>query len=163
MARKNVILIAIHWTKTRGPRLTANWNNAECCPGCCHAKRSEWSSHANCQIKWGPIARYYDSTGKMLYRPVCTPTSHIIAKYLFTSMSACRLSVHLPWFALSVLVPLLLPLLLLLSRFCAKHRSPWNKWTVKLFVYKGSEVKFWHSVKLERVRRNLALCSPVEQ
>lgn len=39
VARKSVILIAIHWTKTRGPRLTAHWNNAECCPGCCHAKR----------------------------------------------------------------------------------------------------------------------------
>jgi hypothetical protein len=161
MALKNAILIAINWTKTRGPRFAANWNNAECCPGCCHAKPSEWSSYANCQIKWGPGARYYDSTGKKLYGPVCTPLSHIITKCLFTSMSVCRLSLHLPSFAPSVLFPP--SLVLLLFRFCANHRSPWNKWTVKLFVYKASEDKFWHSVKSERVRRNLALCSPVEQ
>jgi hypothetical protein len=37
-------LTAIHWNKTCGPPLTANWNSGERCAACRHAKRSlEWS------------------------------------------------------------------------------------------------------------------------
>jgi len=41
-ASKRLILPAIHWSKTRGPRFKANWNNGERCAPCRHVIRSEW-------------------------------------------------------------------------------------------------------------------------
>jgi hypothetical protein len=35
---------AVHWTETRGPRLTADFHSGECCAACRPAKWTEWSS-----------------------------------------------------------------------------------------------------------------------
>jgi hypothetical protein len=51
MTRKNVILTATRWTEMRGTRLKVGWNIGERCADCRHAKRSQWSSCASCQIK----------------------------------------------------------------------------------------------------------------
>jgi len=38
---RNLILTGTHWTKTRGPRLTAIWNRVDRCASCRLAKRSQ--------------------------------------------------------------------------------------------------------------------------
>jgi hypothetical protein len=42
-ASKRLILYAIHWSKTQGPRFKAKWNSGERCAACRHVIRSEWS------------------------------------------------------------------------------------------------------------------------
>ena len=59
MVSKNLPLTAVHCTKRRGPRPTANGSSSENCNACRHGKRSEWSSDTKCQIKKGPCLRVH--------------------------------------------------------------------------------------------------------
>jgi len=47
MKSKNLLLTAAHWTKTRGPRLTANWYSGEHCAACLQSTQSVSGSNAN--------------------------------------------------------------------------------------------------------------------
>lgn len=63
MVSKSLILTAIHWTKTRGLRLTSKWNSGERCAACRHMKRSEWRANTSCQIKYYYLTMYF-KTGR---------------------------------------------------------------------------------------------------
>ena len=44
------LITAIHWTKTRGPRIMFNSKSGERCPSCPHPKRSQCRNNQNCEI-----------------------------------------------------------------------------------------------------------------